>query len=360
MKRNSPRDLFGHRHRSQHPDNFNLGEDMSPVERSFLADSLVERYERDHPGESTAVYRGQTDRFRFCGHQGSRLICPSCQIPFYTRFFCKFRLCDTCSRIYGKEIRDKIIKLITPIFAKKKRGWTIALLTLSESKEKYRGRYPNREEYQRFNRHVSEFCRLFYGKYKGGWSKKGKIVERRSRFQGAGWFAVNEFGDNNTNLHSHLLLYGPWVPHKKLLAAWARITGGDTGCHIEPIADPHGAGKYISKYITKAPRFLNPLTAIDFVVTTKSQRRIRSGGIFYNSLKRRKPERTADLCPFCVVELDYQGTVFLTETGDGLNLPHIRKNRELYETEELREIVNSLPGGALPCNLPYYPSLASF
>jgi hypothetical protein len=345
--------------RNQVDEFFGLDGDMSKIERSFLADLLTEEsdYECRFDYKKQDRQRAKHDRFRRCGEQGSRLTCPECSINYYTRFFCKHKLCDRCSRIYGQGIRRRIKKLVTPVFANKKKGWTVALLTLSESSAQYRGRYPNPEEYKSFNRHVAEFCRLWFGKYRGTWTKKGKVREDRKRYQGAGWFAINEFGQDNTNLHSNILLYGPWTPHKKLLASWIKITGGHRGCHIEPIKTPEIASNYVSKYLTKPPRFLDPNTAVKFVLATHRQRRIRSGGVFYNCLKLEKLERLKDLCPFCVQPLRHDGVCDLTESVYGLNLKYVRDHRELFETDELRNLVRSLPGGIMPVGLPECPSL---
>jgi len=339
-------------------DFFSLEGDLSPVERNYIADLLVDHY-RDNEynfKKATALIR-RVDRFRNCGSEGSRRPCPSCSINFYTRYFCKHRICDVCARIYGKVIRDKVTRLINPVFANRKKGWTVAMLTLSESSGKYRGRYPNREEYRRFNQNVSTFCRLFYGKFRGTWTRTGKVREDRKHFLGAGWFAVNEFGQDNNNLHSHILIYGPWIPHSKLLAAWIKITGGDRGCYIEPMQKPSVAIRYVSKYITKPPRFLDPSVAVKFVVASKSQRRIRSGGIFYNQIKIEKGDRHPDTCPFCLVNLAYGGVCDLLETTDGINLSYVRKHREEFERESFREILCLLPGGTIPAGLPEWPSL---
>ena len=358
-------DLFPNEHqtafakRTQIDEFFSLDGDMSKVERSFLADLLTEVSDDEcrFDYKKQDRQREKHNRFRRCGEQGSRFCCPECSINYYTRFFCKHKLCDVCSRIYGGKIRKRIKALITPIFAKKKKGWTVALLTLSESSAQYRGRYPNPDEYKAFNRHVAEFCRLWYGKYQGTWTAKGKIRERRNRYQGAGWFAVNEFGQDNTNLHSHVLLYGPWIPHKKLLASWVKITGGHRGCHIEPVRNPKVASTYVAKYLTKPPRFLDPNTAVKFVEATHRQRRIRSGGVFYNCLKMEKPKRSPDLCPFCVQPLRHEGVIQLSESLDGLNLKYVRDHRELFETDELKKAVQFLPRGVMPISLPFCPEL---
>lgn len=295
-------------------------------------------------------------RFLNCGNQGTGRFCPECNLKFYTRFYCKFKLCDRCARIYGKEIRRKILELITPILANRKKNFTVAMLTLSESSAKYRGRYPNQKEYKNFNKRIGEFCRLFYGKYQGKISRKGNIIEDRKRYKGAGWFAVNEFGTDNNNLHCHILIYGRWIPQKVLKAAWMKISNGDTGCYIEQIKNPKVAARYVSKYITKPPVFNKTQTAIDFIEATRGQRRMRSGGIFYNTIKIDK-KTNPELCPFCLVGLLYDGLVNLAATLDGLNLAYIRKHFKEYELLEIKKALNELPGGVMPYNMPFCQNL---
>ena len=339
------------------PENFSLSDDMLPVERGFLADLIDDRISENWISlKRISQQRIKNARFRRCGLDGSRRVCPKCGIGFYTRHFCKHKLCDTCARIYGLRVREKILKLVNPVFSKRKAGWTVAMLTLSESSQKYRGRYPNREEYRQFNRNVGAFCRLFYGRYRGVWTKTGKIREDRKHYKGAGWFAVNEFGQDNTNLHCHILLYGPWTIHSRLLTSWIRITGGDTGCYIKPLRSPRSAADYVAKYLTKPPRFTDPNTALDYVKASASQRRIRTGGVFYNSLKKIRGFEP-DVCPFCDVRLKFDGICDLTQAGDGLNLSHVRKHRELYDKDEIRSILRELPRGVLPAGLPQWRSL---
>lgn len=339
------------------PETFSLQDDMSDTERHYLADLLDADVLSGHFVRNISRQLGIIDRFRKCGQQGSSRLCPDCMNRFYSRFYCKARLCDRCSRIYGQQVYKKIMELIKPCFAKRKKGWTIALLTLSTSTGKYRGRFPTQDDTKIFNRHVGSFCRLFYGKHAGRFSRTGKVVEDRKRWQGAGTIAVNEFGQDNNNLHAHVLVYGPWIRWEKLLAAWVRITGGDTGCHIEAIRDPGKAARYTAKYVTKAPRFLDFYRAVEFLKATKGTRRIRTGGIFYNQIKFAKREHYPDQCPFCLVDLLYDGIMTIGGSVFGLNLHHVRKHPELYNTEALISRVRDLPGGAIPIGLPQAPPI---
>lgn len=356
-------DLFNHKHTttdvSVYYGYYSQPNDLTPEKRLELVNYLNESARRSTCDLKKIQKQSEiNNRFLNCGQLGTASYCPECNIRFYTKYFCKFKLCDTCARISGKKFKSKILELIRPILSNKKKGWTVAMLTLSESSAKYRGRYPNPDEYKLFNKKVGEFCRLFYGKYRARISKNDKVVENRKIYKGAGWFGVNEFGSDNNNLHCHILLYAPWIPHKILLKNWIRLSGGNTGCHIEPIRSPEIAANYVGKYITKPPVFNQISTAVDFIEATKSQRRIRSGGIFYNALKMAE-KHNPDTCPFCSVYLMYSGIVELTDTTDGLNLSYIRKNRDKFETEAFREVVKFLPGGILPYNLPYCPSLMS-
>lgn len=355
-------DLFSHsqihRKKSTSPERFTLDDDMSRVERSFLADLLIEDIGdvitwRESPLRKKEI----VERFRKCGDQGKVHQCPSCLVRFYSRFYCKHRLCDVCARIYGRQVYKRVMELIGPCLSNRKKGWTIAMLTLSESSGKYRNHYPDSDEYKRFNHNVGAFCRLFYGKYRGKFTRTGKVREDRKHYRGAGSIGVNEFGQGNNNLHSHILLYGPFIPWEKLQAAWVKITGGDTGCFIEPIRNPDKAAHYVAKYITKPPRFYDPTEAIDFVKATKGARRIRTGGIFYNQMKLEKLERDRDRCPFCCVFLHYEGLADLERVIFGFNLHHVRKNPDFYESGEIFSEIKSLPRGVTPIDFPEFPRL---
>jgi len=59
--------------------------------------------------------------------------------------------------------------------------------------------------------------------------------------------------------------------------------------------------------------------------------------------------------PFCVVDLRYDGIV--SNLVGGLNLHHVRKHPELYETDHLKNIVGLLPCGVMPVGLPPAPSI---
>ena len=347
-----------HCSRSPVPESFSLDDDMAQVERSFLADLLLEDLSADiHWNTKLGQQAEIIERFRQCGQQGRVQVCPRCSLKFFSRFYCKYRLCDVCARIYGRQVYKKVMELIGPCLASRKPGWTVAMLTLSESSGKYRSHYPNQDEYKRFNRNVGAFCRLFYGKFRGRFTRSGKVGEDRKRFQGAGTVAVNEFGQDNNNLHCHLLLYGPWIAWETLQRAWVRITGGDTGCHIEPIRNPNKAAHYVAKYITKAPRFIDPARAVEFVKSAKGSRRIRTGGIFYNQIKLSKVDHDRDQCPFCFVYLEYEGIRDVTACQFGLNLHHVRKHPELYGSDPLAKISRELPGGVTPISIPKSPAL---
>lgn len=349
-----------HCSRSPRPESFRLEDDMSQVERSFLADLLIEDLEADVYWYTKVARQAEIiERFRRCGQEGRVQVCPRCALKFFSRFYCKARLCDVCARIYGGQVYKKVIDLIGPCLANRKKGWTVAMLTLSESTGKYRSHYPNREEYKRFNQNVSAFCRLFFGKFRGRFSRTGRVVEDRKHFRGAGTIGVNEFGQDNNNLHCHILLYGPWIPWAELQRAWVKITGGDTGCFIEPIRQPDKAAHYVAKYITKAPRFLDPSRAIEYLRSAKNTRRIKTGGIFYNRVKLSKTDHERDECPFCLVYLEYQGIQDVAARSFGLNLHHVRKNPDLYAADPLVKIARELPGGVTPVGLPKSPPLWS-
>lgn len=340
-------------------DIFEQDGDMSDIERNCLADKLDDFV---LGGTNLNNYQGRlivNDRFRNCGQQGSRFGCNECKTLFYTRFFCKFKLCDRCARIYGKSLREKMLDLLRPCFSNRKKSWSVKMVTLSTSSNKYGGGYPSRDQYKKFNSDVAAFCRLHYGKYEGYWSRTGKVAQRRKKYLGAGTFAVNEFGQDNNNLHCHILLYGPWIPHEKLLESWIRISGGDRGCHVQPLRNPEIATAYVTKYLTKPPRFLDTDKAVDFIESTRHTRRIRTGGIFYNKLKNVKSNDPLT-CPYCGEFLEYSGVFKLGLDKSVVDLRYARKNKDQFLSDRAVENAMSyLPEGATAVNEPYWHTVAS-
>jgi len=122
----------------------------------------------------------------------------------------------------------------------------------------------------------------------------GKLI--RQYFKGG--VSVNEV--KGSFLHSHCIVYGPYVPQEKLSQAWEVFTG----CQVVDIREikqkTRDVLNYIGKYIKKPYQFEDTTEgrslAIQFLQSFKGVRRVHSFGLFYNLRREKKPRWS---CPYC-------------------------------------------------------------
>jgi len=211
----------------------------------------------------------------------------------------------------------------------KKSGYFLSMLTLTVTSKRYGDKMPNREDIRRFYKETSHFLRLNFGKFKCHETKKGKIVENRKKYIGAGWIATIEVGSDNNNLHCHAIVYGPWQKYFDLLSSWEKITGDSQGVWIKPIQNPQKAANYVLKYITTPPVTDSYKSVANYSVMIKGSRRLRSGGVFYNRIKIPKSEKNCN-CLFCRSRLIMSGNIDLVNLNGQIDL-----YRELREIDDL-------------------------
>jgi hypothetical protein len=56
---------------------------------------------------------------------------------------------------------------------------------------------------------------------------KQTLKKLMTRFKGWGALWCNEVGFNNTNLHAHVLFYGPYIAQSELATIWNEISGNE-------------------------------------------------------------------------------------------------------------------------------------
>lgn len=208
-------DLFGRRcsgHGSpkQTTDIFSLDSDYSPGERWIIADWMSQG------GLSEGGRRGEkiiteAERYAKCGLEVLPLDCSECRSGYFVPIFCRSRICERCGRIYKKGLDASLRPLLYEVAASPRRGYVLALLTLTVTSNRWGGGLPGGGDIKRFGREVSAFLRLKYGRFRGVWTKSGKIREDRRREIGAGSVGVYEVGSNNNNLHFHAIVLVPFV-----------------------------------------------------------------------------------------------------------------------------------------------------
>jgi len=99
--------------------------------------------------------------------------------------------------------------------------------------------------------------------------------------QGWGALIVDEVGFNNTNLHAHILFYGPYLPQRRIANVWNKVSGNQVVWIT--LADGKGRGAlcYMLKYVSKPPSD-DPEIIGNLEVAFHGTRRVHAMGIFYN------------------------------------------------------------------------------
>jgi hypothetical protein len=308
-------DLFGFEQPTESPrvktEVFDLENDLSPGERYIVADALIKRSLDITDSKKSNRIMTEAERYRGCGSDALSLQCSECGTKYLIRTACRSRICERCGRIYYKKLQEKMVPLIREVTSNKKKGYLLALLTLTVKTDRWGDGMPERDQIVRLYRETSTFLRLHYGKYKSRLSKSGKVVEVKRKkknlapgqpdriFYGSGWIAVLEFGKDNNNAHCHALVYGPYRPQSALSESWLQITGDSNGVDIRPARSPKEVAGYILKYITKPPQTDSYYRIADYAITIKGTRRLRTGGIFYNKIKLEKLHKERCSCILC-------------------------------------------------------------
>jgi len=119
-----------------------------------------------------------------------------------------------------------------------------------------------------------------------------------------GAFSVDEVGFNNTNLHAHILFYGPFIPQEKLVEVWNEVSGYQVAW-IE-LAEYQGPKDllHLLKYVSKPPSDI-PRILAELETAFHGSRRVFAYGSFYNFKPETKQEEAEEsgACPECGAEL---------------------------------------------------------
>jgi hypothetical protein len=121
-----------------------------------------------------------------------------------------------------------------------------------------------------------------------------------------GWGAIwcDEVGFNNTNLHAHVLLYGPYIPQSQLAEVWNQISGHQVVYITEARRSGAKALIHLLKYVSKPPS--NDPEQIGLLeVAFHGTRRVHTLGLFYNYAGEDTDHEFSEwkTCPHCGAEL---------------------------------------------------------
>jgi hypothetical protein len=244
----------------------------------------------------------ESQHYEQCGDQTVVVQCESDFLKCHIPVKCKSRICESCGRHYYQQIVKPLRDVIALILANKRKGYAASMVTLTVTSKRFSGRMPSREDIARIYKESTAFFRLFCGRYRGQFSKKGLVRENRKQWLGAGSISVLEVGAENNNLHIHALCYMPYVHHSVLKRAWSNITGDSF--HVD-IRAAYGRTSrdlawYILKYITKPPASESYSGIAEYAWMIKGSRRLRSSGMFYNHVRKLTPvDKLRFSCPYC-------------------------------------------------------------
>ena len=328
----------------------------------------------------------QAVEFCQCGVQYRLFECPNDRLNFTVPISCNSRICVRCGRRYGRKIKESLHQALKPFFTKSLKGYGVFLLTLTVQTGRYNG-MPSRKDIKRFYDESSKFLKLFYSKYKCKMTPAGKIIEDQTRmkfengqthrkkirrkptikpdgseewrqWRGAGYIAAIEIGENN-NLHCHAVIYAPYISQKKLSQTWRKITKDSFIVDIRAIKKVQTAVGYILKYIIKPPKTTSYNQLIDYIEMIKGTRRIRTGGVFYNRIKKEEPEGLGFDCPHCASRLEMIDMVHISKAEKypllfqllikrkeiGKPLPYYQENVTTAESRHISKMVEKFEDG---------------
>lgn len=265
-------------------------------------------------GENFNKVLMEAGRFRDCRTVNRVYECPDCGHKFKMIFSCNSRICPDCARRYGFLVKDSVRKVIRGLVANKRRGWLLGFLTLTIDSKRFGGGFPSAYQVKKAYHQAGQFLRLYYSKYKCHVGRNGKIVSSK-KWRGAGAVSVMQFGEAG-NLHFHCLIYGPYISQKTLSAAWGKITGDSFIVDIRAAQerkDRSGQNRagyiinYIMRYICRPPDNEGYIDLAMLTLLQKGLRRVRTFGVLYNRIKKRKRPRERLDCLCCGNALKFFG-----------------------------------------------------
>ena len=235
---------------------------LKPLEK-FTAEDHADFEFRSHVAEVLmfAGLTGKAARYLDCARKGVVLRCQGHeQHEFLSPMYCDLRFCPRCAPRRFARLYAKHSAVLGHIHRHPIRGFRLRGITLTSRNT---GELVT-DQIKKFNKDVKKTLRLLMKGVKG-W--------------GAIW--VNEVGFNNTNLHTHVLIYSPYIEKEKLKAIWQKVSGHVVaGIRQSQFIGPK-ALLYMLKYVSKPPSD-DPEMVGRLEVAFHGTRRVHALGLFYD------------------------------------------------------------------------------
>lgn len=240
-------------------------------------------------------------RFRDCHRKGMVVECTGPhKHKFAMPYCCDLRFCSFCARRSFMRLMKKHSLVLEYIRSHPRAGFRFREITLTSLNT---GTI-TKQQVDSFNACVKKTLKILL-KGKGRW----------------GALSVDEVGFNNTNLHAHILVYGPFIPQEKLVEVWKQVSGFEVAW-IE-LAETGGprALLHLLKYVSKPPSN-DPAILAQLEVAFHDARRVFAYNFFYNfkeESKKKEEEKADRSCPICgaqlVVNRELRALSILREEG---------------------------------------------
>jgi hypothetical protein len=133
---------------------------------------------------------------------------------------------------------------------------------------------------------------------------KEVLIRLTKGFAGWGALSCDEVGFNNTNLHAHILFYGPYIDQDRLAKVWSEVSGNEVVWIEKAQASGAKALGHLLKYVSKPPASKPELVGL-LELAFHGRRRVRALGIFYNFTGPDTDHLDSEWnhCPDCGAEL---------------------------------------------------------
>lgn len=233
----------------------------------------------------------KANRFTACSRYAHLYECEGPEKhALFSPIYCDLRFCPRCAPRQFARLIEKYEPILKGLCASPKKGFWLREITLTT---------------RNTGSLIAEQIKQFNSDIKKTLKTLMQGVE--------GWGAIwcDEVGFNNTNLHAHILLYGPYIAQGRLAEVWNQVSGHE----IVYITKAHKSGGkaliHLLKYVSKPPA--NDPGQIGLLeVAFHGTRRIHALGILYNSVGQDADHIHSEwtTCPHCGAEITKQaGTV---------------------------------------------------
>ncbi|MGH9438243.1 MAG: rolling circle replication-associated protein, partial [Terriglobia bacterium] len=203
--------------------------------------------------------------------------------PLFAPIRCDLRFCSYCAPRQFARLIAKYEPILKAVCARREKGFLLREITLTSRNT---GTLTS-EQIKQFNSDVKRTLKTLMRGVKG-W--------------GAIW--CDEVGFGNTNLHAHILFYGPYISQVQIADVWREISGNE----VVWISKAHKSGGtaliYMLKYVSKPPA-KDPEQIGLLEVAFHGTRRVHALGVFYNFPVEHEDRDCTEWksCPHCGAEV---------------------------------------------------------